>query len=644
MFTADQIKRFEARRQAELAASRPQPTMPKKSGNFLSSLIQEGGAIGGATAGAAAGSAILPGLGTLIGAGLGGFAGSLGGGLAESKVRDNKYDLGSNLKEASLDAVLSAGPLKLVKGASSATKAARAGVGLKEALKTGGKEGAEFTLRGAVGKKTLKAGDNLIAKQFRLTPTQQFNFMNKHGIKATEAIKQSGINNAEDLGKILPSLYDEFGRIAKSVPEFKTSEVTAALKSTYTPLLDSVLPANRQLGQQLKTISDDIAKRYKKTIPSAIVNNIRQEADSAVRYTLKGTADEGANRQTASTLRKLMQDMADKNGLKSTQGLSFKDVGRKISQLEDLAEITGRQKFLGTGSLPLSLPTLLGGVAGGAAFGPAGIGTAAAVGAINSNAGRKVINKGTQKLGEALTSSATKAATTRGVATNAARNISLESALGAGQSSNNTASIPNTMPNNIAPNSAVNMTDTIPQPQPQSQGLTKDQYLQAVMIDLATTGGENLGQIKAVFEMLAPQETAATKPLSGELQKRVGSAESGLRSLSTLEEALINDPGAFQRQALPNPLGITARLTGTSEVRAATDNVIDVIARLRSGAAITDAEAARFARLLPQAGDDLESAQYKLSMVRAELENVLNQAGQGGGDPLQEALMQLQAQ
>jgi hypothetical protein len=129
------------------------------------------------------------------------------------------------------------------------------------------------------------------------------------------------------------------------------------------------------------------------------------------------------------------------------------------------------------------------------------------------------------------------------------------------------------------------------------------------------------------------------KPLTGESLKRATTAQSGIDSINELEQTLATDPGAFKRQALPNPFGITAGLTGTSNVRAATDNVIDVIARLRSGAAITDEEAARFGRQLPQPGDTAETAAWKLAKVRRDLQAF---ASDPGGSSLEDAMMQAQ--
>jgi len=147
---------------------------------------------------------------------------------------------------------------------------------------------------------------------------------------------------------------------------------------------------------------------------------------------------------------------------------------------------------------------------------------------------------------------------------------------------------------------------------------------------------EYLKYYASLQEVFGPVEQ---KPMGAEAQKRALTSQSGLRSIQTLEDTLARDPGAFQRQALPNPLGITGRLTGTTDVRAATDNVVDVLGRLRSGAAITDAEAKRFARLLPQPGDNPQSAARKIANVRAELESFMTPVSTGG---LEDMLMQYQ--
>jgi hypothetical protein len=142
---------------------------------------------------------------------------------------------------------------------------------------------------------------------------------------------------------------------------------------------------------------------------------------------------------------------------------------------------------------------------------------------------------------------------------------------------------------------------------------------------------------KQMQEIFGP---AAQPKMNAAQQQRALTSESGLRSLDVLDDIAANDPGAFARSALPNPFGLTARLTGTTDIRAATDNVVDVIARLRSGAAITDDEARRFSRQLPQAGDTPQAAMRKLQNVRAELESFANPGYAGGDYSLEDILMQ----
>jgi len=656
-YTAEQANRFSAERKQRNNQFRQQTQQPQEQGGKgfeLSSLIQEGGALGGAASGAAIGTAFGGPVGTLIGAGLGGFAGSLGFGLGESKVRDNKFDLGSNLKEAAVDGVFSAGPLKLLKGASTATKAAKGGATLAGALRSGGDDAAKFTIRGALGPRASKKGEELVAKQFRLTPTQQTNFLNRHKVKATQVLSDARINSSDDIGEVLPTLYDEFAGIAKSVPSFKTKEVSNALTKIYKPLTDSVLPAQQQLGAQLKQVSENIVTKYGDDIPSDVVNSIRQAADEATRFTLRGTSDEGVNVKTATTLRKLMQQKADDAGLKATDGSTFKQVGAKISQLEDLAEITGRQEFLGSGSLPLSLPNLLGAGAGGAAFGP--VGSIAALGitqAVNSNAGRRAITQGTQKLGGTLTGAGARGATTKGIATNAARNLTAGSGIGAilGSQLDNQS-----LGNIIQPSmdtSANNMSQinndisdpSIPQEQPQSNAID----IQGIALQLINKGAgmeeiqqviEELTTINAIQDGSFFTPEAEQQELTAAQATRAASAQNALNDIPIIEQA-IADGSLGGAKALPGSgTQIGRRLLGTENLDAALFNIADNILRARSGAATPEPEVKRFMEgFLPSPLDSQEAKRQKLQRAVAELRSYTNPQGAAAGT-LQEALSQ----
>lgn len=598
----------------------------KGRGGTATSLISEGGALGGAAAGAAAGS-VVPVIGTAIGGILGAGIGGFSGRLAENKIRDDEFRVGDAGKEGALSAVL-AGPLKLAKYGTSAGKGLKAGASLESALVGAADDAAKFSVKGAVGKKAAQAGDDLITKQFRFTPTQLTNYKKKFGEDAAQTIKKYGITSVDDVNtKAIEPLNKQFDEIVASVGSVSNENLRKAFAKKYQPLLKSSVQDNKAIGQQLKKQSDDILKRYGDSIDSKELNALRKEFDSLVSYTDRAAnpARYGVNKRSADALRDALQDSA------KAQGLPLKEVGKELGKTIKLSEYISRQANLGRGSLPFGLPTMLGGAAGGAAFGPAGIGTAGAVAIGNSSAGRKALQGGTSALGNKLTAGAEKPI--RNSLWGAARGQVGEGILN--QSSNTSAMTMSPNPNNTAPINA-NMTQQYTNPVNNASGIDRQQILEAMLIDLQTTGGKNMSKIQALYEFANPESDQ--QQLSGEAQKRALTSQSGLRSLDVLDQTLQSDPGAFQRQALPNPFGITAGLTGTTDVRAATDNVVDVIARLRSGAAITDSEAARFARFLPQPGDSQESAMRKLAAVRAELESFVNP--QSSSMSLEDALLQ----
>jgi|GEM_PF-6434105 len=116
---------------------------------------------------------------------------------------------------------------------------------------------------------------------------------------------------------------------------------------------------------------------------------------------------------------------------------------------------------------------------------------------------------------------------------------------------------------------------------------------------------------------LTNQASQAQKPLSTEAQKFVGNAETGLRAVETIRNELANKKGVRLGAALPfNP--------GAQTYSTAIGNATDVIARLRSGAAITEQEEKSFRKLLPKLTDSPQTVEYKL----AELENQFRRVAQ----------------
>jgi hypothetical protein len=140
----------------------------------------------------------------------------------------------------------------------------------------------------------------------------------------------------------------------------------------------------------------------------------------------------------------------------------------------------------------------------------------------------------------------------------------------------------------------------------------------------------------AIQKMQAPASSA--KLNSTQLQQ-ANNANSGLSDLQSLAQQIQSDPSVLLKDAVPGG-SIVRRLTGTNSYDAAKQNVVDVIARLRSGAAITPDEAQRYMGLLPGIGDTPQSATDKLQRLQSLLSSFANpEAAQPDSSDLTSALL-----
>lgn len=734
------------------------PTKPTRQGNFLTSLIPSGGGIAGAAGGAALGTAILPGVGTLAGALLGGALGGGAGKVAENAVEGNKLTSGV-AGEAALNGVLGAGPLRLGKFGVDAIRgglaAKAAGNSIADALANAGTNAANMSITKAVGNKLSKSGENLIAKEFRLNPTQQANFAKLHGEEATSVLRRYGVKSPEDVQAKIQPLQDAFDSAITDIPAVSKTDLEAGLKKVYQPLIKSPALFEQNLGNQIKAQADELLKlagdktvktaagkfdesslrqlvgeniaqaaqsggksakaitrsmlsgkskdaysivmnafaqspnkaeisdlvtkvapqlegneknrlvkdlvdikdpqeaanriwdalgsktsTLEGSIPADKVNDLRKTFDSAVNYTQKGAPEYNVIKKTADALRGTLQAAADKAGVKTPEGLSFKEVGKELRKLYGLDDIVGKQAYLGTGSLPANLPALLGAGAGGSLGGPAGgaLGMAGTI-LLNSNAGRRAITNGTLKAGEKLTEKAAKSAGDSFSAKNIAKRIApvgLAQALGSNYLSDGKNTQPNTAMSmnssnqpitaNISPLNQTN--DNLSSTLSAANDPFSVENIQANVQKLLQSGA-NVKDIQSYLDIAGTMQqiqaaAAKTSPaLNATQQQQANNAASGLSDLQTLAQEIQNDPSVLVKDAIPGG-GIARRLTGTSNYEAAKQNVVDVIARLRSGAAITQDEANRYMGLLPGATDTPQIASQKLQRLYGLLSSFAN--------------------
>ena len=142
-------------------------------------------------------------------------------------------------------------------------------------------------------------------------------------------------------------------------------------------------------------------------------------------------------------------------------------------------------------------------------------------------------------------------------------------------------------------------------------------------------------------EIFNPQG-AAQKPLSTEAAKSVSNAEIGLSALGDFQNEITRDPSVLAKRNIPGRGllgGVLGNALGTRGADAAAGQIVDVIARLRTGAAITADEAKRFEQFIPTSGDPENVRQQKLNYLRNQFQMVA-QRGQQGGGSLEDALMQ----
>ncbi len=150
---------------------------------------------------------------------------------------------------------------------------------------------------------------------------------------------------------------------------------------------------------------------------------------------------------------------------------------------------------------------------------------------------------------------------------------------------------------------------------------------------------EYLANAKA-FNDLTGAVGGAKKPISATAADAIANAQAGLTSLDQIEQELTKNPSVQGKEAITqtfNPFGATGRVTGTSSYDTAITQAKDVIARLRTGAAISSSEETRFTRMLPQPADPSDTVKQKLSLLRNALNTVVQRVGGNSSDLLQEA-------
>lgn len=139
--------------------------------------------------------------------------------------------------------------------------------------------------------------------------------------------------------------------------------------------------------------------------------------------------------------------------------------------------------------------------------------------------------------------------------------------------------------------------------------------LQGALLQALSKGDyKGIDAIKSVMDALQSTNPATAKAPTATQVQQANNAQSALQDIQSIGSMLNKDPSLTTKSAVPGG-SIARRVTGTTDFDAAKNNVIDVISRLRSGAAISASEEKIYKSMLPSIGDSTESANNKLSRL-----------------------------
>lgn len=601
-----------------------QPKVAKKPKNtgvkgFLSSLIGEaggtGGALGGAAAGATVGS-VVPGIGTaiggLVGAGLGGFLGGTGGQLAENKIRDDKYDVGKALKSGAVEGVLGAGPLKLGKAAFGASKAIKGAEkasdivrGAESAVKTpllsnlpGAKKAGTALSTSASG---LKPGKEIGAQENVDELSQRLAGM---GIKGTP--KQQGSQIKAKMGELGKQVDDV---LMKTKQPLSGQEVAARLEQGIKNPIDDLFKDVSMDDESVAKMVNLYANRFSDLTDAKSINDQVKRLQTQAKRA-KNTLDKGGTPTSKDQAALAVKTAADEVLSKIPE---IKPLKQQMASLFEANPdiITASQKGIG---LPMTS-----GVSVKAPI-QASKGLMSRVGANLQGAPQSAVS-----VGGVLGRNAT------GNILNPVADEPVEPSTVQDPMQNMDAGEMGSLDQNMMPEEQ----DTSPF-SPDNVEANVQQILQQ---------GGNFKDVKEYLDIVGTMSslssTGGEKPLSAEASKIVSNANIGLQALDDFEGQISNDPSIVNKRVVPGrgvAGGLLGRALGTSSADAAANQIVDVIARLRTGAAITNDEAKRFQTFIPTAGDTPESAAQKINYLRNQFNMVAQRSGTASTD-LEQSLM-----
>lgn len=517
----------------------------------------------------------------------------------------------------------------------------------------------------SLSRRASQGAEDLALKGIRPSPSQIANFKKEAGQEMVDVVKKYKFydKGAEQVYNVSNPLQDAFDSIAESADKnISKADLSKKFAQVIKQYRDSSSPELQKKGNDIMEYAVNYLGKQGDNVSLGNLTQERRVIDKLVKDFKFDPTISGKNE----AIRNILQDgVVTGAGGAKVNGKSLDEIGKELRALYALAPIAERQGNLGKGALNFGLTDGLAIGAGsllGLSGGPSGVAAGALAGeitkrainspqasriginalnsiapglskagvAVGNQAGSKVLQTIPALLGGQLASPFGKQGTEN--------NNSAETNNQSFDNTHNASIVPQTgdmvqiydnqekkmisVPRSELANYGLSENQAQEAQQNQGMGgLSREQIGKAMILDLATTGGKHIAELKTLAEFTAPPKE---KAISNTAENRQQLGRSGLRGLDEVE-ALLKNGGVD-----PVLLASLPESPGARQYDSAAFRAVEGLLRARSGAAVPETEVRRYMNAnLPRVGDSKTTRDAKLKAFRLDLEDVAKSKSQG---------------
>lgn len=254
-----------------------------------------------------------------------------------------------------------------------------------------------------VGEKVTEAGEQLVLRGLKPSPSQLTRFKERTGKDLADWLNNQGIqgNFSEEAGKRIEALQAQFDDLAiHSGIKVPLGKLQQLFIKRMEAMKDSVVPSVKAKAEDLKTIMENLGKKYGDSIDVADLTKERRQIDAFLKDSQFNMPVEQSNflRAARDAIQESIQELTKGQGPKD-----LKTIGLELRDLFEFQRIAEKQSNLGRGTNWVGLLKMLGAGTGGMVAGLPGIaGGIAVTAATQSPRVISAASRGLQAGGDAI--------------------------------------------------------------------------------------------------------------------------------------------------------------------------------------------------------------------------------------------------